>query len=86
MCKRIWVVSCQCSQFLVTLDILNTTDTNTSEQYLMYSHFYLIKVITIKLHILITQTTEQLQHLERNMNTVNNSATYGMNGTKRKLA
>lgn len=51
----------------------------------MYSHFYLIKVITKKLHILITQKTEQLQHLERNMNIVN-SATYGMNGTKQKLA
>lgn len=30
---------------------LNTTDTNTSEQFLMHSHFYLISFITIKLHI-----------------------------------
>lgn len=52
----------------------------------MYTHFYLIKVIIMKLHILITQKTEQLQHLERNTNIVNNTATYGTNGTKRKLA
>lgn len=56
--KRIWAVSRQCSQFFVTLDILNTTDTNTYEQYLMYSHFYLIKVITKKLHIHIIQKNE----------------------------
>ena len=37
-----------------------------------------------ELHILITQKTEQLQHLERNMDIVNNSAI--MNGTKKKLA
>ena len=48
----------------------------------MHSHFHLFKVMTKKLQILIKQKTEQLQHLERSTNIVNNSATYEWHKTK----